>query len=108
MDSETPGGDDGLTSRSKMTFNIHSLLIVRNGHVVTDAYFYPFAEGWLHDLASVTKSFTSSLVGIALNQGYLEGVQKGVLDIFPERTVANVDANKEVMTRGRPAHHEFN
>ena len=80
-------------------FNIHSLLIVRHGYVVTDAYFYPFAQSRsLHDLASVTKSFTATLIGIAIDKGDIESVEQPVLDIFPERTVANVDANKGAMT----------
>ncbi|GAH81313.1 unnamed protein product, partial [marine sediment metagenome] len=48
--------------------------------------------------ASVTKSFTSTLIGIAINEGYIESVAEPVLEFFPERTIANVDANKEGMT----------
>jgi CubicO group peptidase (beta-lactamase class C family) len=77
--------------------DIHSLLIIRNGYVVTDAYFYPFAPGYLHDLASATKSFTSSLIGIAIDKGAIESVEQPVLDFFQERTVANLDENKEAM-----------
>jgi len=77
---------------------IHSLLIIRNGYIVTDATFYPFAQNSLHDLASATKSFTSSLIGIAIDKGYIESVEQPVLDFFPERTVANLNANKEAMT----------
>ena len=80
------------------SFTIHSLLIIRNGYIVTDAYFYPFAQDSLHDLASATKSFMSTLVGIAIDQGTIESVGQPVLDFFPERTVANLDANKEAMT----------
>jgi CubicO group peptidase (beta-lactamase class C family) len=79
-------------------FDIHSLLIIRNGYIVADAYFYPFAPDMLHDLASATKSFMSTLIGIAINQGYIESVEQPVLDFFPERSVANLDANKEAMT----------
>ena len=79
-------------------FDIHSLLIIRNGYIVTDAYFYPFAPDELHELASTTKSFTSSLIGIAIDKGYVEGVEQPVLGFFPQRTVANLDANKEAMT----------
>lgn len=79
-------------------FNIHSLLIIRNGYMVTDAYFDPFTQGSVHDTASVTKSFTATLVGIAIDEAYIENVHQPVLDFFPERTVANVDANKEAMT----------
>lgn len=35
--------------------NIHSLLIVRNGYVVLDAYFFPYNQRDRHDVASVTK-----------------------------------------------------
>jgi CubicO group peptidase (beta-lactamase class C family) len=79
-------------------FTIHSLLIIRNGYLVTDATFYPFAQDVLHDLASATKSFMSTLIGIAIDQGTIESVGQPVLDFFPERTVANLDANKEAMT----------
>ncbi len=78
--------------------NIHSLLLIRNGYVVTDAYFYPFAEGSIHDTASVTKSFTSTLTGIAISEGHIEGVEQPVLEFFPERSVENLDARKEAMT----------
>ena len=79
-------------------FNIHSLLIIRSGYIVTDAYFHPFAQGSLHDIASVTKSFMSTLIGIAMDKGYIESTEEHVLDFFPERTVANLDANKGAMT----------
>ena len=42
---------------------VHSLQIVRRGKLVFDAYFYPYAAGSRHDVASVTKSITSTLVG---------------------------------------------
>jgi CubicO group peptidase (beta-lactamase class C family) len=37
---------------------LHSFLIVRNGVVVLEAYFYPYSGREVHDVASVTKSFT--------------------------------------------------
>jgi len=78
--------------------NIHSLLIIRNGYVVADAYFYPFTRGTRHDVASVTKSLTSTLVGIAIDKGHIESLDQPVLGFFPGRTVANLDANKKAMT----------
>jgi CubicO group peptidase (beta-lactamase class C family) len=79
-------------------YEVHSLLIVRNGYIVADAYFYPFAEETLHNTFSVTKSITATLIGIALEQGYIESVEQPVLEFFPEKTVANLDANKRAMT----------
>ncbi|HTL16196.1 MAG TPA: serine hydrolase [Patescibacteria group bacterium] len=73
---------------------VHSLLIVRNGYVILDAYFWPFEKGELHDLASVTKSVTSSLIGIAIGQQKLSGVSEPLLTIFKERPIQNRDERK--------------
>jgi CubicO group peptidase (beta-lactamase class C family) len=50
---------------------VDSLQVVRNGVLILDAYFYPYLGDRPHDLASVTKSVTSTLVGIAIDQGLL-------------------------------------
>jgi CubicO group peptidase (beta-lactamase class C family) len=77
---------------------IHSLLIVRNGNIVLDSYFYPFQSDQLHDGASMTKSVTSTLIGIAIGQRKLSGVSQSVLSLFPQRTIANRDERKEQVT----------
>jgi CubicO group peptidase (beta-lactamase class C family) len=73
---------------------IHSLLIVRNGYVVLDAYFYPFQEGQLHDGASMTKSITSTLIGIAIGEHKLNSVRQPVLSFFPERNMGTRNQQK--------------
>ena len=78
--------------------NLHSVLIVRNGYLVTEAYFQPFQEDNKHLIASCTKSFTSALVGIAIDKGFLEGVDQKVLGLFPERTSANNSSSKKAIT----------
>lgn len=80
------------------SYNIHSLTVIRNGYMVVDAYFYPFEPYTLHDVASVTKSFTATLVGIAIQQGYLAGVEEPVLSFFVDREITNLDAYKEAQT----------
>jgi CubicO group peptidase (beta-lactamase class C family) len=77
---------------------LHSVLAVRHGYMVLDAYFGLFEPGWKHDVASVTKSFTSTLVGIAIQEGKIEGVEKSMLSFFPDRTAANLDAQKQAVT----------
>lgn len=77
---------------------IHSLLIVRNGYVVLDAYFYPFTAGERHDVASVTKSITSTLIGISIGKGQLSGVSQPVLSVFRNTPIANRDKRKEGIT----------
>jgi CubicO group peptidase (beta-lactamase class C family) len=77
---------------------IHSLLIVRNGYVVLDAYFYPFQEGLFHDGASMTKSITSTLIGIAIGEHKVRSVHQSALSLFPGRNVVNRDERKQRMT----------
>jgi CubicO group peptidase (beta-lactamase class C family) len=78
--------------------NLHSLLVVRNGYLVTEAYFQPYDQDTPHWIASVTQSVIGMLVGIAIDQGSIEGVGQPVLDFFPGRTIANQDADKEALT----------
>ena len=47
---------------------VHSVQIVRHGKLVLDAYFYPYNSEMRHDVASVTKSVTSSLIGLAIKR----------------------------------------
>lgn len=77
---------------------IHSLTIVRNGYIVLDAYFWPFQDSLLHDVASVTKSVTSTLVGLAIERHELSSVTQPVLAIFGQRPIANLDLRKRRMT----------
>lgn len=78
--------------------NLHSLLIVRNGYLVTEAYWQPYDQTTYHQMASVTKSVTGILVGIAIDKGYIKSADQPLLDFFPERTVANLDAKKQAIT----------
>ena len=98
MDSERLAEALDFLQEHREEYHIHNLTIIRHGHIVADVYFYPFAKGMMHDLASVTKSFTSTLIGIAIDKGYIESVEQPVLDLFPERTVANDSADKRAMT----------
>jgi CubicO group peptidase (beta-lactamase class C family) len=77
---------------------VHSVQIVRHGKLVLDAYFYPYNSTMRHDVASVTKSITSTLVGLAIQKGLIRDVQQPVLSFFPNRSVANLDPNKRKLT----------
>jgi CubicO group peptidase (beta-lactamase class C family) len=62
--------------------SVHSLLIIRHGHVVLDARFPPYDGQRPHDVASVTKSVMTTLVGIAIDRGSLSGLRQPVLPLF--------------------------
>jgi CubicO group peptidase (beta-lactamase class C family) len=80
------------------TYKQDSLMIVRHGKIVAEAYYAPYVTGISHDLRSVTKSVVSTLTAIALQQGILDGVDRPVIDFFSDKHILNVDENKKAMT----------
>lgn len=81
--------------------DLHSLLIVRDGFLVVEKYFDGWGPEQLHTLQSVSKSFTSALIGIAIDQGAIAGVEERILDFFPDVAgVAHLDDRKRAMTLG--------
>jgi len=96
MDSERLA--DALDYIHENAIPIHSLQIIRNGYLVLDAYFYPFDANNVHDGASVTKSVTATLIGIAIDQGHIASVGESVVSLFPGRDISNRDAAKEAVT----------
>ncbi len=85
---------------------IDSLLIIRHGYIVLENY--PNLEEYLshtmsnqdnmHSLYSVTKSFTSALIGIAIKEGYIDNTSLKVVDFFPDKMIENLDSRKKNMT----------
>ncbi len=63
---------------------IHSILVIRHGVLVLEAYVHPFNSQTRHGVYSVTKSVTSALTGIAMNNGLLGEVGSPVASYFPE------------------------
>ncbi len=78
---------------------IHSLVIIRNGYIVYQELPDPLLSiDRPHNSYSATKSITSLLTGIAIDQGYINGTDDYVVDFFPNRTIANLDNRKLNMT----------
>jgi CubicO group peptidase (beta-lactamase class C family) len=79
---------------------IDSITVIRHGYVVLDAYYHPYTADMKHHLWPATESFIATLVGIAVDQGLIEGLDQPLLALFPDRTVANRTAPKEALTVG--------
>lgn len=73
--------------------NIYSLLVVKNGFLVAERYFNGRDVSMDSPTASVTKSFTSALVGIAVREGIVSLDQK-LPGFFPEIDWAAADPGK--------------
>jgi CubicO group peptidase (beta-lactamase class C family) len=101
---EEQGMDSGLLNEMMDKIDQHnvlidSILIVRNGHLVFEEYLNSVYDNESrHIIHSCTKSYTSALVGIALAEGYIESVDSRLIDLLPNRTIANLDERKQAIT----------
>ena len=77
---------------------LYGLLVIKNGQLIAEGYFNGGSIDELFDRASATKSFTSALVGIALDQGCLSSVDQKMMDFFPEFASQIKDSRKAEIT----------
>ena len=77
---------------------LDSLLVVRHGKIVVEAYYAPYTAGIPHDIRSATKAVISTLAAIAFKDGLLDSPSHRVLDFFDRRGIANLDDRKEAIT----------
>lgn len=87
-----------LRSHDLAAIGLDSLIVVRNGYILTELYRYPNAPGIPHSVNSVTKSFISTAFGIAQDRGLVGGVNKKILDYFPEYDEREADPRKKDLT----------
>jgi CubicO group peptidase (beta-lactamase class C family) len=70
--------------QAKRGSNLHSILIVKNGYLITESYLAPYHKETLHNIKSASKSILSALVGIALREKYLKNLDQKVSEFYPE------------------------
>jgi CubicO group peptidase (beta-lactamase class C family) len=67
----------------------HSIMVVRHGHVVAEGWWAPYSAERPHLLYSLTKSFTSVAVGLAVSDGLLS-LNDRVVDVLPDHVPDDV------------------
>jgi CubicO group peptidase (beta-lactamase class C family) len=77
--------------------DVDSMVIIKNGYIVEELYFNGWTENDFHVCWSVTKSVTSALIGIAIDEGLIN-LDDIVVDYFQDYTIANLDERKEAIT----------
>ncbi|HXQ80820.1 MAG TPA: serine hydrolase [Opitutaceae bacterium] len=75
---------------------LHSFMLVRHGHVVAEGWWAPYAADEPHALFSLSKSFTSTAVGLAVADGRLSP-DDPVLKFFPDEAPAAPGKNLSSM-----------
>ena len=97
--------EQGIASEAILTFieraereihELHSFMLVRHGQVVAEGWWDPYGPQKPHMLFSLSKSFTSTAVGMAVGEGRLS-VDDKVLSFFPEDAPAKVSKNLAAM-----------
>jgi CubicO group peptidase (beta-lactamase class C family) len=78
-------------NRAGLLGTVDALLVIRNGHLVAEEYYNGYSRNTPHQLWSVTKSFLSACVGIALEQGFIDDIDNKVIDYFPEYAFEGMD-----------------
>jgi CubicO group peptidase (beta-lactamase class C family) len=64
--------------------NVLSMLIVKNGKLVHEVYSPYCQRNTLHWMASITKTITSTLIGIAVDKGFIESVDSKLYELLPQ------------------------
>ncbi len=76
---------------------LHSFMLMRNGHVVAEAWWWPYAADRVHITHSLTKSVTAAAVGIAIDEGRFDLADK-VAGFFPQFVPSNASEHLRAMT----------
>ncbi|MFC1938921.1 serine hydrolase domain-containing protein [Chloroflexota bacterium] len=91
---------------------VHSMLIFKDDKLVFEEYFQGHGYEWdapkhqgelvtwdrtmLHDVKSVSKSITSTCIGIAIDGGFIENVRQSIFDYLPEHQYLNTDGRDKI------------
>lgn len=102
----SPPGKQGMDSQildsalvqAELTGFIDALLVIRNGFIIAEKYYNGYDQFTPHHVMSVTKSFLSAMVGIALREGFISSLDEKVMDYFPEYVYYIKDERKYDIT----------
>jgi CubicO group peptidase (beta-lactamase class C family) len=78
-----------LDRLEEQSIECHSLMIVHRGHVIAEGWWAPYSAERPHLLYSLTKSFTSVAVGLAIGDGLLS-LEDRVVDVLPDRVPTGI------------------
>ncbi len=76
--------------------NLHSLMVLRHGKILAEGWWAPYRADLKHTLYSLSKSFTSTAIGLAVGEGRLT-VQDKVISFFPDQLPSEMSDNLKKM-----------
>jgi CubicO group peptidase (beta-lactamase class C family) len=78
--------------------DIKSLVVIRDGQLLIEEYFNGANRDTLHNIRSAGKSFTSTLMGIAIHEGHIRSEDQVLGDFYDLPKFANYSPKKEKVT----------
>jgi len=63
---------------------INGIVIIRNGFLAAESYFNGYDKDDYHNIRSVSKSFLSALIGIAIRENHIPNLEIKIMGYFPE------------------------
>lgn len=91
--------NDEILLLLELHIDINSVIIVRKGYIVAEQYYSgDYGRDSLHMIYSCTKSITSALLGIAIEQGYISSENAFIMPYFPEYKIENLSEGKNNIT----------
>lgn len=77
---------------------VQSLIIQKNGEIIHEQYNGSIDGNDPTNIKSASKSIISLLIGIAIDKGFIDGVDQTIGDFFPEYFERNSDSAKAAIT----------
>ena len=77
---------------------ITSVVVIKDGGLLIEEYFNGANRNTLHNTRSATKSFTSTMMGIAINDGYVKSENQTLKNLYDLHNFANYSEKKESVT----------
>lgn len=105
--------DNAVNSiREGQNKEVHAMLLYKDGKLVLEEYFTGHDYQWdapnhhgplvgwdrtkLHCLHSVTKSFTATCIGLAIEEGFIDSVRQSIFDYLPEHQHLKTDGKDKI------------
>jgi CubicO group peptidase (beta-lactamase class C family) len=85
-----------LEGIEKAGIELHSFMMLRHGQVIAEGWWQPYGPELVHTMYSMSKSFTSTAVGLAVGEGKLS-VEDKVVSFFPDDLPEKVSENLAAM-----------
>ncbi|MBS1665591.1 MAG: serine hydrolase [Bacteroidetes bacterium] len=86
-----------ITAANESGISWHSFMLLRHGKVVAEGWWKPFESRNVHTLFSLSKSFTSTAIGLLVKEGKLD-IHSKVISFFPNDLPANISDNLKEMS----------